>query len=60
MRVLFFCTNFLKYFSFYEEFSEILTQMYIGLNENTLHSFSGFNQTRIFSKAFRKILKNRS
>jgi hypothetical protein len=44
----------LKHFSIYEEFSEILSQMYIGLRVKCPLFLSDFNETWIFSTDFRK------
>jgi hypothetical protein len=49
----------LKYFPFWEELSEILTQMYIGLHVNYPLFLLDFNVTWIFSTEFRNALKYR-
>jgi len=53
-RVLIFSTN-LKYFSFYEEFSEILAQIHIIIHEKYPLSLSYFNDTWSFSTNFWEI-----
>jgi hypothetical protein len=47
----------LKIFTFLEEFSEILSQMYTAFRVNYPLFLSNFNQTLIFFTDFRKILK---
>ena len=50
-----FLNNFVwKHFSFWEEFSDILSHMCIGLNVKYLLFLSHINADRIFSKYFRK------
>ena len=44
----------LKHFSFYEELSEILSKMYIGLYVKYRLLLSDFNETWIFLDAFSK------
>jgi len=56
------CFNFLynfylKYFSFWEELSEMWSKMWVGLHVKCLLFLSGFNKNWIFSTDFRKILK---
>jgi len=55
----FLCKSDPKYFSFQEEFSEILSQMFIrvGLHVDFPLFFSDFNKTWNFSRDCRKILK---
>jgi hypothetical protein len=50
-------TNNLQYFSFYEEFSKIWSEMHIGLHVTHPLFLSDFNETWIFTKDFLKILK---
>ena len=45
----------LKYFSFWGEFSETLSQMHVGLHVKYPLFLSEFNDTHIFSTDFRKI-----
>jgi hypothetical protein len=47
----------LQRISFYEEFSEILSKMYIGPHVKYPLFLSDFNETRIFSTHFRKMFK---
>jgi len=48
-----------KYSSLCEEFSDILSYIYVQLHAEDQIFFSYFNQTSIFSKVGRKILKHR-
>jgi hypothetical protein len=48
---------FLKYFSFWEEFSEISSKMYTGLRVKYPSFLSDFNETWIFDTHFGRILK---
>ena len=56
MCVLIFSTT-LQYFSFYEEFTELWTEMYIGLHVMYPLFMSDFNETWSFTAGFLKILK---
>ena len=47
----------LKYFPFYKEFGQILSQMYIDLQGKSPFSLSDFNETLIFSTDFQKIIQ---
>jgi len=53
----FFYKFFRTHFSFNEEFSEILSQIYLGLHVEYPLFLSGFNDTWISSTDFRKTLK---
>jgi hypothetical protein len=48
---------YLKHFSFYEEMSELLSKMFIGLHVKYQLFLSDFTETSIFSAAVRKINK---
>jgi hypothetical protein len=54
MRLFIFCTTYVKHFSFYKEFSEILTLMRKHLNVKDQLFFYDFNETLIFWTDFRK------
>jgi hypothetical protein len=51
------CNSCLKYFSFWEEFSKILSHMCIGNHIKYLLFLSHFNETWVFSINFRKSFK---